>query len=112
MNGSGYIQVTRRGEWCWWLEHRKVMMEACREGGYYEVNGDLPAGLTVEHLDHNRQHNCLGNLILLDKRIHDVISIEWRWKRWRAAQARLEEELRVEREPPPDWVMGGGLEDV
>lgn len=109
VNPKGYLQIIRRGEWCWWLEHRKVMLEACREFCYYHTNGDLPGGLTVEHLDHRRTHNCIENLMLLDKRIHDHISTAYRWQRYRRDMERLEEELRLERETPPDWVtdMGG-----
>jgi hypothetical protein len=89
-----------------------VMMEACKEWCYYDVRLGLPECLTVEHQDHSRQHNCIENLILLDKRIHDVISAEYRWRRWREGQVELERELQRERETPPDWVVDGeGGED-
>ena len=78
IHAKGYVQITRRGPWYGWLEHRKVMLEACRRGCYYDVSAGLPEGFTVEHLDHNRRHNCLGNLLLLDKRIHDHLSY-WTW---------------------------------
>jgi hypothetical protein len=55
--------------------HRVQMAVLCREFCYYELMPDgLPFGLTVEHLDHNRSHNCVDNLILLDTRIHSHIS--------------------------------------
>jgi hypothetical protein len=113
LHPDGYLQVTRRGPYRFWMEHRMVMMEACKEWCYYDVSdGKLPERLTVEHLDHNRQHNCRGNLMLLDKVIHDAISLEYRWRRWREMQVELEEELKRERETPPDWVMvGEGGED-
>lgn len=40
----------------------------------FPERGVIPAGMTVEHVDHQRAHNCHGNLMLLDKRIHDKIS--------------------------------------
>ena len=71
---QGYVRIKRRGPYRDWYEHRKVMWEACREWCYYPVNGSLPEGMVVEHLDHNRKHNCLSNLVLMDKRIHDYLS--------------------------------------
>ena len=35
----------------------------------------ISASQSVEHLDHNRQHNCISNLMLLEKAIHDHISL-------------------------------------
>lgn len=116
VHAEGYIQIIRRGPWRGWLEHRKVMLEACREFCYYPVDGNLPEGLTVEHLDHVKIHNCRENLMLLDKRIHDAISIAFRWRQWREAVARVEaevaSEVAAEREGPPDWVMEGETSDV
>jgi hypothetical protein len=74
LSQHGYVRITRRGPFRDWYEHRKVMFEACQEFCYYSVDGDLPQGFTVDHLDHKRAHNCLGNLLMLDKRIHDSIS--------------------------------------
>jgi hypothetical protein len=78
----GYLQITRRGPYRNWLVHRKVMLDMCLEQCYYVLpigkNGlpTLPDGMTVEHIDHRRQHNCRQNLMLLDKRIHDAISLD------------------------------------
>lgn len=85
---KGYRRITRRGPWRDWLEHRKVVYEAAREFCYYPINGDLPEGMTVDHLNHQRNDNRLENLILLDKRIHDHLSS---WTRWN-------------KEVPPAWV--------
>lgn len=85
------------------MVHRKVMYEACLEMCYYPLNGNLPEGFTVEHCDHNRQHNCIENLLMLDKRIHDFIS----FGSWGLGEKeRLD---KVEKEvaaaaAEPDWV--------
>jgi hypothetical protein len=99
---DGYVQITRHGPWRWCLEHVKVMLEACREMCYYPVEDGLPPGFTVEHLNHNRAHNCMCNLMLLDKRIHDVLSIEHRWRRSRALRA--ENAAYAADGGVPDWV--------
>jgi hypothetical protein len=63
--------------------HRVVVEEMlqnplCAEYVFPE-RGKIPEGMTVEHVDHRRAHNCRGNLMLLDKRIHDAISTDYRW---------------------------------
>lgn len=96
VHAAGYIQVTRRGPFRGWLEHRMVMYLAMKNGlSYYPVNGNLPEGFTVEHLDHNRQHNCMCNLMLLDKRIHDHLS---------STHAKTVQELRSSVFEVPAWV--------
>lgn len=57
-------------------EHRVVMAELCGEWCWYPLNlsTGLPEGFTVDHLDHDRQHNCHQNLVLLQKEIHDHLS--------------------------------------
>ncbi len=111
---KGYLRITRRGPWRNWLVHRKVMLEMCQEMCYYPMEeGKLPEGFTVEHLDHNRRHNCPENLMLLDKRIHDWISSE---------HGRMMQEIYASRIPymdkadggEPDWVTDGGegMEDA
>lgn len=84
---KGYLRYSagpKRGKYV----HRAVM-----EG---VIGGPIPEGMTVEHLDHDRQHNCRQNLMLLDKAIHDYIS----WQSWSRKRA-LEEGA-------PDWVMAEG----
>ncbi len=103
VHAKGYLEIIRRGPWRGWLVHRKVMYEACLEFCYYHINRRLPEGFTVEHLDHDRQHNCIENLLLLNKRIHDHIS----WETWQS-QARAREKQRLE-ESVPDWVTGDGF---
>jgi hypothetical protein len=96
VHAEGYVQIIHRGPWRGWLEHRKVMLEMCREMCYYPIeDGKLPAGFTVDHLDHRRQHNCPENLMLLDKRIHDALSL---------AHAQTVKELRESVIAMPDWV--------
>jgi len=80
---KGYVRISSgadRGKY----EHRAVMERL--------IGGPIPAGMTVEHIDHRRAHNCWQNLMLLDKRIHDFIS----WENIRRFQ-----ELQA---APPDWV--------
>ena len=103
---EGYLQIIRRGPWRGWLVHRKVMYEACREMCYYPFNGNLPAGFIVEHLDHNRQHNCIENLMLLDKRIHDAITLDHWYRIGKPLmESRIQDELGVMAEVEmPDWV--------
>lgn len=107
VHAKGYLQIIRRGQWEWWLVHRKVMYEAYLELCYYPLNGNLPAGFTVEHLDHNKQHNCRENLLMLDKRIHDWISSEY-WHRIIKPQQDLKmKEWNKDKEP--EWVTNDGL---
>lgn len=80
----GYVRITS-GEYRGMLEHRVVLIPLCKEFCYYPLSKKgfpelpgLPDGFTVEHLNHNRQHNCICNLILLDTRIHRYIS----WRSW------------------------------
>jgi len=66
--------------------HRVVMSRLCTEFCYYPLDQTtplgrptgLPWGFTVEHLDHNRTHNCPGNLLLLQTEIHNHLS----WCSW------------------------------
>ena len=78
---KGYVQIIRRGPWRGWLQHRQVMLWALQESLYWHnhpqvADGKIPDGMTVEHLDHKKAHNCIENLMLLDKRIHDYISLD------------------------------------
>lgn len=104
---DGYIQITRRGPWRWCLEHVKVMLEACQEMCYYDVTDGLPPGFTVEHLDHIKDHNCMCNLMLLDKRIHDVLSAQHRWHRRRALLTECAAYATDGGEP--DWITSDTL---
>jgi hypothetical protein len=53
-------------------------------------------------MDHNRAHNCMCNMMLLDKRIHDVLSAEHGHRRSRALRAECAAYAADGREP--DWV--------
>lgn len=56
-------------------EHRVVMAKLCSEFCVYPLEGDgLPAGFHVHHVDYDGMHNCPGNLLLLDRRIHDYLN--------------------------------------
>lgn len=60
--------------------HRVALAELCAEWCYYPLDPrtGLPFGMTVEHVDHHKQHNCISNLLLLDIRIHNALS----WRSW------------------------------
>jgi hypothetical protein len=75
------------------------MLTMCREQCYYDVREGLPKGMTVEHIDHNRQHNCPENLMLLDSRIHDYISSH----HWLDV-IKPDIDRKVEEANMPDWV--------
>jgi hypothetical protein len=70
VNQNGYKQlwtVEHYGKY----EHRVVMAELCKEFCVYELGGDgLPEGMEVHHMDWNKQHNCPGNLMMVDIAIH------------------------------------------
>ena len=78
-NEKGYVRLytkPHRGKY----EHRVVMAERCKEFCFYPLEADgLPAGFTVEHLDHKRTHNCGENLMLLQEIIHNHLSAASRW---------------------------------
>ena len=80
----GYLRITagpNRGK----LHHRQILAELCIQFCYYPLMPDgLPFGFTVDHLDHNRKHNCHQNLILLQAEIHRAIS----WDSWRGHKNR------------------------
>lgn len=61
-------------------QHRVVMADMCREFCFYPLDprSGIPSGMTVEHQDHRRTHNCRANLILLDIHIHNHLS----WCSW------------------------------
>jgi hypothetical protein len=59
------------------LVHRVVMQNLMGEFSYYGT--EIPPNFTVEHVDHNPQHNCPENLLLLQAEIHIAIS----WASWR-----------------------------
>ena len=76
------------------------MRELCKTWCYYPVDEKtgLPVGLDVHHVDFDKEHNCVGNLILLDTAIHVAISGWW----YRIKQTgRYEEKLA-----PLDWEVG------
>lgn len=99
-NEKGYVRLytqPHRGKY----EHRVVMSERCREFCYYPLADDgLPVGFTVEHIDHNRTHNCGENLMLLQDIIHNHLSA---WSRWYSPFRRYDGSV--------DWVKVVGVAD-
>lgn len=79
LNEKGYLRISsgpHRNRYV----HRQVLADLCAVWCYYPLNArtGLPDGMSVEHLDHRRTHNCISNLILLDLRIHNALS----WRSW------------------------------
>lgn len=48
------------------LEHRMVARIA------WGPRVPFPANVHIHHMDRNRQHNCRGNLLIIDPRLHDA----------------------------------------
>jgi len=81
LNTKGYVRLKTR-ENRYKYEHRVVMERLLQEPLCAEYvfpeRGKIPEKMTVEHLDHVRTHNCHQNLMLLEKCIHDSISLAYR----------------------------------
>lgn len=77
VTAKGYKRITA-GSYRNEYEHRVIMFKATVEFSFYGPG--IPPGFTVEHVDHNRQHNCLQNLLLLESSIHNACSW-WSWTR-------------------------------
>jgi hypothetical protein len=76
LNEKGYVRLWRKPHYGRY-EHRVVMAELCRKGCSQplEEKTGLPEGMVVHHQDHVRTHNCHQNLMLMDKAIHDALSL-------------------------------------
>lgn len=76
-NEKGYRRISH-GAYRNRYEHRRVIEEMLEHplcASYvFPEPGQIPSGLTVEHIDHRRAHNCRSNLMLLDSRIHNAIT--------------------------------------
>lgn len=77
--GRVYHKCTRRGRWYMWYVHRMVVAQALLESGYLgwepvDPDRPIPPGMHVDHVDNRPDHNCLGNLVLLQAEIHASIS--------------------------------------
>ena len=72
---DGYLRISS-GPYRNKYVHRKVIEDLlkCPISYMFAPGAPIPEGMTVEHVDHNKQHNCMGNLMLLDRRIHGKIS--------------------------------------
>ena len=76
VNQKGYRRMwagAARGQY----EHRMVMRELLRSpiGLVFTPGQDIPDDMTVHHVDFDKKHNCHGNLMLLEKVIHDAVSL-------------------------------------
>lgn len=92
---KGYIQFNH-GEHRNKYEHRVIIEKLIRSrtGGLVWINQiQIPENMTVHHNDHRRAHNCNDNLMLLEKAIHDYLSIC-------DARRKAERELHGDEEPP------------
>jgi hypothetical protein len=102
VTARGYVRLKTkvgRGKY----EHRFVMENLLRDpiGLLFIGGGEIPDGMHVHHCDHNRRHNCEGNLMLLDSAIHNWISLAHR----RYLLDHWDEYLRkIEAENTPAWV--------
>ena len=88
-NEHGYRRITAgpdRGQY----EHRAIIKRLYR----LFPGGELSIKMEVEHSDHDRRHNCvgridlqtgqvlcIGNLIVLDERIHHALSCGYLWNK-------------------------------
>lgn len=76
VNEKGYRKITagaHRNKY----EHRRVMEVMLSDPVgliFLPAVSVIPAWATVHHIDHDRQHNCTHNLMLVDKCIHNAIS--------------------------------------
>lgn len=59
-------------------EHRYIMRKMLEKpmcAGYvFPTSGVIPSSMTVHHVDYEKAHNCVGNLMLLQRCIHNHIS--------------------------------------
>lgn len=74
-NERGYVRLTAgpgRGRYA----HRWIMERLLDDpiSLVFSRGGGIPKRLHVHHVDHDRAHNCPGNLMLLDTAIHNRIS--------------------------------------
>jgi hypothetical protein len=109
LTDKGYRRI-RSGEHRGKYEHRRrieEMLERPLCAAYvFPERGVIPAGYHVEHADHSRTHNCAGNLMLLDARIHNTLT----WATVRYIHAHYDEWLvlqqsKLEPQSVPEWVL-------
>ena len=96
-------------------EHRIVMEEMLADPigfVFYPPEARVPDWATTHHNDANRQHNCQGNLMLLQQCIHNAISrasqryfmehyAEWMEMRNRQTTDSVSEQTAIDREEVP-----------
>lgn len=79
INNKGYVQVIRRGLDRWKYVHRLAVAKLCREFCFHVLSEDgLPAGFDVHHIDFDKQHNCPGNLLLIEHALHYHMDVKER----------------------------------
>lgn len=95
VNDKGYERYTS-GPHRWKYAHRVVVEGLLKDPVSYmfRPGQSIPGNMTVDHIDHNKRHNCHGNLMMLELVIHGHVS-EWhRQAVARMEQARWDEECK------------------
>lgn len=59
------------------MVHRVVMEEMLNDPISYILPKTIPTGWTVHHIDYKKDNPAKGNLMLLDKILHDAISFSY-----------------------------------
>jgi hypothetical protein len=110
ISDKGYGRLmTREGRGKY--EHRYRVEQLLRDPiglVFLPATGEIPHGMHVHHLDGAKQHNCIPNLMLIQDRIHNALTMAYRtyirdhmeeFNQWTA-------EKNAATEEPPDWVTG------
>ena len=70
---KGYIRITS-GEHRHKYQHRRAIEKLLEEVWHPFYGNVLPGSVDVHHVDHLCAHNCVQNLLVLDRAIHSYIS--------------------------------------
>ena len=77
VHSKGYIEITA-GPYRFWKEHRMVMDRCLTEWnpwfpgvGLLGIEAEAGMSFHVHHMDFDKTHNQPGNLLLIDRRIHN-----------------------------------------
>lgn len=68
---DGYVRITSGPYRDWW-EHRAVVARCLAENTISPgiMPRQIPEGWEIHHMDFDRRHNCLSNLLLLHPAFH------------------------------------------
>ena len=73
ISSKGYLRISTRSKRNKYL-HRylieKLLKNPIAMSYVFPKSGKIPVGMSVHHWDHRKQHNCYGNLQLLQDCIH------------------------------------------